>query len=887
MKSSEIRERFIQFFKKEGHQHIQSSSLIPQNDPTLLFANAGMNQFKEYFTGQLKSPYSRAVSVQKCVRAGGKHNDLENVGLTARHHTFFEMLGNFSFGNYFKEEAIRFGWDFLTKDLKIDANKLYVTVHISDDEALKIWNEKIGIPKEKIFKKDKDNFWEMGEFGPCGPCSEIFFDHGSKYATPNFTPKAGEDILDDGLRYVEIWNLVFMQYEKTQKGTQTLPAPSIDTGAGLERLSAVMQNCYWNYDTDCFTPLINKIESLTSKSAKDAKYASNIRVVADHIRGATMLITDGVIPSNEGRGYVLRRIIRRAIRHLRELETKEILFHKLVPTVFDILGGTYPTNKNNEPLAIKFLELEESKFLETLDQGLRFLEEAYSKVNNKILPGAIAFQLHDTFGFPLDLTEVISKEKGITVDVAEFDSCMKKQQELSKKSWKGAALSNNNQQYNEIFNKFGASKFSGYEKTIDQGKLLAIIELSPSSSSKEVALIFDNTPFYAESGGQIGDKGTIVTSGTVGTIIAKVTDTLKPLEGLIVHIATEADLNKLQTGNSYTLCVDLSERKLIQRNHTATHLLQKALTTVLGDHIKQAGSAVTPHRLRFDFTHFTAMKDNEISRVEEMVNKAIKDGLEVDIQNMKKDKALKTGAVALFGEKYAEEVRVVNIKNYSTELCGGTHVTNTQEIGIFSIVAETALSSGVRRIEALTSTKAIERLLERSSLLEQIEVITQVKTQDIPHYIENIKVKIKDMDKEIKNLNDKIQDLESGPLFDNPEIIKDKYAFKQIKINPGQDLKKFSDKYMDKYPNGILILYQQTTGDKLTNKVSVLLRVSKTVTTVDCSTIIKKLLPLINGNGGGRKDFSQGSGEITNDQTGTEKINKFLLEIKKLLLESV
>ncbi|MFL5784569.1 MAG: alanine--tRNA ligase, partial [Bacteriovoracaceae bacterium] len=717
MRAQEIRNAFSNYFIRNGHEKHKSSSLVPHNDPTLLFANAGMNQFKDFFTGKANPANRRAVTIQKCVRAGGKHNDLENVGFTARHHTFFEMLGNFSFGDYFKEDAIRFAWELLTVDLKIPKDKLLVTVHDSDDEALDIWHRKMGVPREKIFKLgDKSNFWEMGDVGPCGPCSEIFFDHGPERSTG---VPAGHQEIDDEGRYVEIWNLVFMQFEKYKDGNEikrkSLPKPSVDTGAGLERVTAVIQGKYFNYDTDIFEPIMKRIGHLTGKdyyTTKSEDEKASFRVVADHIRSCTMLITDGVIPANDGRGYVLRRIIRRAVRHLSLLGLKEISFYKLIPAVVETLGTEYPDNAANVALAEKLLKLEEEKFRKTLDTGLSLINEELTKLKpGQKLNGEVAFKLYDTFGFPLDLTEVILREKNLELDTKGFEDAMTRQKELSKKNSKFKVQEDNAKVFYAIKEKYGPTKFTGYEEITGNAKLLAKEEIDG-----QFYLVFDKTPFYGESGGQLGDKGEVHSKeGKLATI----TDTQKPVDGLHVHLSGDADA--LNVGESYSLHVNHEERELTKRNHSATHLLQSALIKVLGPHVKQAGSSVGPERLRFDFTHSEALKPEELAQVEELVNSAVASSLTVKATQMTKDQATKKGAMALFGEKYGDEVRVLEMGDFSIELCGGTHVSNTGEIGLFKILIETSLASGVRRIEAITSTTAINYLLNRSKILGEVE----------------------------------------------------------------------------------------------------------------------------------------------------------------------
>ena len=862
LSGQEIREKFTHYFGSKGHKKVSSSSLVPHNDKTLLFCNAGMNQFKDYFTGKSTPENRRAVTIQKCVRAGGKHNDLENVGHTARHHTFFEMLGNFSFGDYFKEDAIKFAWEFLTVELKIPAEKLYVTVHYSDDEARKIWNEKIGLPLNKIFTKgDKDNFWEMGEFGPCGPCSEIFFDHGEEYTDTTLVRKDPNDLLEDEQRYIEIWNLVFMQFEKTPEGRVSLPKPSIDTGAGLERVAAALQGCYNNYNTDIFVPIMNAIEQITGKKYSDEQTKSAFRVVADHIRSATMLITDGVLPSNEGRGYVLRRIIRRAIKYLNELGIKEISFYKLVPAVFESLGSEYPQNANNLELAKKLLELEEKKFRETLEIGLKYLNEALSKdVKNNILSGAAAFKLYDTYGFPLDLTAMYLEDKHIELDQAGFDKAMADQKELSKKSWKGA-LDNSDKVFHAIKEIHGVTKFIGYEKLTTDAKLIAIEKFGEIN-----ALFFDTTTFYGESGGQVGDIGTVL----LGTnILAHINDTQKPIDGLIVHLSNDSD--SLVIGETYKLAVDQQTRNLSMRNHSATHLLQAALIKILGPHVKQAGSLVTPEKLRFDFTHLQAVSKDELEQVEQLINEQIQKGLVVQSNIMNMNEAVNSGAMALFGEKYGDVVRVLSMGKFSTELCGGTHVQNTNDIGLISILSESSLATGVRRIEATTSQNAINYLNHRSKLLKQVETYFNDKEDKAMDKVFNSFKELKEKQKEIESLKDKIQATEAKELFNQPEIING-FETAIIEVQADNDLRKLSDLFIGKYPNGAVVLYCLNS-----DKVQVLVRAGKCSQKLNAGETLKEILTVINGRGGGKIDLAQGSG----DSVDISKIKPHAVQILK------
>lgn len=852
MRAQEIRNSFSNYFNKNGHVKINSSSLVPHNDATLLFANAGMNQFKDYFTGKANAADKRAVTIQKCVRAGGKHNDLENVGFTARHHTFFEMMGNFSFGDYFKVDAIKFAWNLLTVELKIPQDKLLVTIHESDDEAYKIWNEQMGIPAERIFRMgDATNFWEMGDTGPCGPCSEIFYDHGPE---KSLGVPAGMQEIDDEGRYVEIWNLVFMQYEKYLENNEIkrklLPKPSVDTGSGLERIAAVVQGKYFNYDTDIFEPIMNaigKLSGLNYYSTTSEEIKSSFRVVADHIRSSTMLITDGVIPANDGRGYVLRRIIRRAVRHLSLMGLNDISFYKLVPSVFETLGEEYPDNAANASLAEKLLKLEEEKFRKTLDTGLNLISEEIQKIKaGSKFPGEVAFKLYDTFGFPLDLTEVILREKKIELDSSGFDESMKKQKELSKRGSKFKAQDDHAKAFYTIKENHGETEFVGYLQSQVEAKLLAIEEIGESSY-----LVFDKTPFYAEGGGQLGDKGSIY-HGKVKLV--DIEDTLKPVDGLFAHQTSEA--GSLSVGETYTLKIDNDCRELTKRNHSATHLLQSALIKVLGDHIKQAGSSVGPDRLRFDFTHAEALKASEIKAVEELVNQAINSALTVKVEMMNKEQASKKGAMALFGEKYGDEVRVLSMGDFSMELCGGTHVHNTSEIGLFKIIIETSLASGVRRIEAITSSTAINYLNHRSALLAELERNFAVKEEKVIEKILQTQQEIREKNKTIEALNDKLQSFESTKLFDNQITLSSGHTLAMVEA-AGADqnnLRKLSDIYVEKFPKGILFLFSKDS-----EKASFIFKTNKNNKEINCSNLIKEPLSALGGRGGGKPDLVQGS----------------------------
>ena len=861
MTPQELRRAFCTFFKKRGHREVASSPLIPQDDPTLLFANAGMNQFKDYFVGKIPAPYDRAVSIQKCVRAGGKHNDLENVGPSARHHTYFEMLGNFSFRDYFKKEAIEYAWEFLTEEVKFPPQRLLITVHKDDRESYDLWVKHVGIAADNIFYKgDKDNFWEMGELGPCGPCSEIFYDYGESYTTPGYRPTE-EEPFDDGGRFVEIWNLVFMQYEKTTQGRILLPNPSIDTGMGLERLLAATNNRYVNYETDLFVPIIKKIENIIPSPPQTQEVALwRMRAIADHARSCTMLITDGVIPSHEGRGYVLRRIIRRAVRHLRELKAPPVSLVKLVDTVFESLGEAWPENASNASLAKNFLKVEEEKFLETLEQGLKFLKDALKTgLQDKTLKGEVAFKLYDTYGFPPDLTEAILKDQGLFLDTAGFEAAMEERRRDSRKSWRGGSRDGGHD-FHTIKKECGETLFSGYDKCSDTAKLLKIVEQESST-----ALIFDRTPFYAEGGGQIGDTGAILDEDN--NVLVPITDTQMLVEGLFVHYTPER--GSLMEGTHYELVVDRERRDKIAKNHSATHLLQAALIQVLGNHIKQSGSLVTDKKLRFDFAHPSALSKKETQSVEIMVNGNISAALRVTPQITTLEKARKKGALALFGEKYGDQVRTLQMGDVSLELCGGTHVANTSEIGIFSIVEESSPGAGIRRLEAVTSTLALNRLRERSESLDRIEHLTGSKGEAAVKKVEVLLREAREQRKQLNRLSKEVGLAKLSNFFEDTETLDKGIVFKYARAPEGVELKELSDRFINKYEKGILLIY--TVKGK---KATVLLRSGKGV--LDCPLVLNEALKPLGGRGGGRKDMAQGSGDAGKIHLLEKSIRKVL-----------
>ncbi|HWU03273.1 MAG TPA: alanine--tRNA ligase, partial [Novosphingobium sp.] len=702
--TNDIRRSFLEYFGSQGHEVVPSAPLVPYNDPTLMFTNAGMVPFKNVFTGLETRATPRATSSQKCVRAGGKHNDLDNVGYTARHHTFFEMLGNFSFGDYFKEQAILHAWTLLTREWKLPKDKLLVTVYHTDDEAFGLWQKIAGLSDDRIIRiPTNDNFWSMGDTGPCGPCSEIFFDHGDHiWGGPPGSPE------EDGDRFIEIWNLVFMQFEQQADGTrQALPRPSIDTGMGLERIAAVMQGEHDNYDIDTFKALIAASESLTGVKAEGEQRASH-RVIADHLRSTSFLLADGVLPSNEGRGYVLRRIMRRAMRHAHLLGAKQPLMHRLVPSLVTEMGAAYPELGRAQALIQEVLEREETKFRQTLDKGLKLLDEATEGLGDGgTLPGETAFRLYDTYGFPYDLTEDALRSRGIAVDKGGFDAAMAQQKALARAAWKGSGEAAAGEVWFDIAEREGATEFTGYTSTTGEAQVVALLregkEVESASAGDEVVVITNQTPFYGESGGQMGDAGTI--SGAEGLRIA-VADTAKPLGRLHAHQA-KVEAGTIRVGDAVQLAIDVARRDAIRANHSATHLLHAALRNRLGAHVTQKGSMVAPERLRFDFSQPTGLTADDIAAIEAEVNAEIRANDPVSTRLMSPDDAIEAGAMALFGEKYGDEVRVLSMgrtaqgRNYSVELCGGTHVRALGDIGVFRIVSESAVSSGVRRIEAL------------------------------------------------------------------------------------------------------------------------------------------------------------------------------------------
>ena len=852
MNGNEIRDRFLAFFQSHDHTVVASSSLVPRNDPTLLFTNAGMNQFKSLFLGEETPPYQRAVSSQKCVRAGGKHNDLENVGRTTRHHTFFEMLGNFSFGDYFKEEAITLAWEFITRDLQLPLEKLLVTVYASDDEAYRIWQEVVGLPAEKIHRIDgSDNFWSMGPVGPCGPCSEIFFDHGD--SVPGGPPGSAEA---EGDRFVEIWNLVFMQFDRQADGSMLdLPNPCIDTGAGLERLTAIMQGKCNNYDTDLFQPLIQETARLAKINPTEQQLVS-LRVIADHSRSMVFLIAEGVLPSNEGRGYVLRRIMRRAMRHGRLLGMEEPFLARLIPVLIQIMGSAFPEISQQSNVLAMVIENEEKRFITTLGTGLKILEDTVAGLaNGGALDGKTLFTLYDTYGFPVDLTGDILQDRQISLDMEGFERCMSEQRQRARAAWSGSGDEKVAAIFHQIYDTIGSSEFLGFNSGITQGIVQAILvdgeQVSKLQSGQEGMVISQQTSFYGESGGQLGDHGLI--RGENGSFQVK--DTRKPVAGLIVHVG-KVQSGAINVDEPITLEVDAVRRQGIRLHHSATHLLHHALRQVVGTHIKQAGSQVGPRRLRFDFTHFQGLTAEEISAIEVAVNAAIRSNDAEETQIMTPADAVEAGAVALFGEKYGEEVRVVRL-GASMELCGGTHVQRLGDIGLMRILSEGAVAAGVRRIEAVCGQVAQESYQHETHLLRR--VAGRLKTR--PDQVEQGVDKLFDRIRTLEQSLDKAKSAVSGNIVDTlvaklQQIDQIPFLVAKVAGVDPKGLRHLVDQLKEKLGSVVILL-----GVTDVQKVSLIAGVSKDMQTrVKAGELIRFVAPLVGGKGGGKADMAMGGG---------------------------
>ena len=882
---NQIRETFLKYFEKNDHRIVESSNLVPNNDPTLMFANSGMVQFKNVFTGLEKRDYQRATTSQKCVRAGGKHNDLENVGYTPRHHTFFEMLGNFSFGDYFKERAIELAWNLITKDFGLDKNRLYVTVFHEDDEAFNYWKKIAGFSDDKIIRiATSDNFWSMGETGPCGPCSEIFYDHGEhlKGGLPG-----SKD--EDGDRFIEIWNLVFMQFEQVSKEKRiSLPKPSVDTGMGLERIAALLQGTHDNYETDHFKKLISSTSEIV-KVKPNEKNLSSFRVIADHLRASSFLIAEGVLPSNEGRGYVLRRIMRRGMRHSHLLGSKKPVFYNIFKTLVEEMKDNYPELQRAESLIKETLKMEEEKFLVLLDRGIKILNDEIAKID-KVLPGDVAFKLYDTYGFPLDLTEDILKNKSLKIDHEKFQSLMKESRELAKKNWKGSGDSAIDDIWFGVREKLGATEFLGYETNQAEGVVLSLFkennEVDQLKSGEEGMIIVNQTPFYGEAGGQVGDEGEIIS----GDFKFEVKDVQKKLGDLFVHYGNVKS-GSIKLNSSVEMKINVSRRDNIRAYHSATHLLHESLRRVLGEHVTQKGSLVEPERLRFDFSHMKPISADEITKIETYVNTMVEKKSDVKTRLMTPKEAVENGALALFGEKYGEEVRVLSMGDeessyFSTELCGGTHVKNTGDIGKFKIVSQSSIAAGVRRVEALRDKQLDDYLKNKEKLSglsaqKDVETIKELSEQIIklgekPNLDnEDQKGLIKELSKQLEQLNIKsILDDKSKNII-NDEIINGvKIRLQKVENLPPKDLRKLVDNGKKELTDGIVVVFASKD-----EKVGLAVGVTQNlIDKYDAVKFAKAGSEIIGGKGGGgRKDFAQAGGQ------DMSKIDEAIEKIKSLV----
>jgi alanyl-tRNA synthetase len=859
--SNDIRATFLNYFARAGHEVVPSSSLVPKNDPTLLFANSGMVQFKNVFTGQEKRPYSRATTAQKCVRAGGKHNDLDNVGYTARHHTFFEMLGNFSFGDYFKEQAIIHAWTLLTKDFGLPKDKLLVTVYHEDDDAAKLWQKIAGLPEEKIIRiATADNFWRMGDTGPCGPCSEIFYDHGSKI--PGGPPGSPDE---DGDRFIEIWNLVFMQYLEEPAGTRNpLPKPSIDTGMGLERFAAILQGKHDNYDTDTLRALILASAEATGQ-APDGEFKTSHRVVADHLRSTSFLMADGVLPSNEGRGYVLRRIMRRAMRHAYLMGAKEPLMYRLVPALTRQMGQAYPELNQAEDLIIETLRSEETRFRAMLERGISLLNDETARLGEgAALPGAVAFKLYDTFGFPLDLTQDALREQGREVDVAGFNTAMAEQRARARAAWSGSGEAATETVWFELKEKLGATEFLGYATQTAEATITAlIVDGQPASQAlldQDVALLLNQTPFYAESGGQVGDTGIITGPDSLRI---RITDTQKKLGDLFVHFG-KVEAGTARVGENVLASVDHERRGAIEAHHSATHLLHEALRRHLGTHVQQKGSLNAPDRLRFDISQPRPITPEEIATVEREVNERIRENAEVTTRLMTPDEAVKLGAMALFGEKYGDEVRVVAMgapeqdsekSAYSIELCGGTHVSRTGDIGLFRITSEGAVSAGIRRIEALAGAAAVAAVAEDARLLSEAAAIIKAPAAELPARIAALQEDKKRLERQISDLQKKLA--MGGAAAEVEDIAGVKFSGRNVGDVSAKDLKSVATDILKNIGPGVVTLISTAES-----KASIVVGVSPELQgRLDAVTLARAAAAAVGGTGGGgNKSMAQAGG---------------------------
>ena len=842
MKTTEIRDHFLKFFERHGHSIVASSSLVPGNDPTLLFTNAGMVQFKEVFLGQEKRPYTRAVSSQRCVRAGGKHNDLENVGYTARHHTFFEMLGNFSFGDYFKREAIRFAWDFLTRDMKLPAERLWVTIYKDDEEAADIWLKEMKVDPQRFTRLgESSNFWQMGDTGPCGPCSEIFYDHGPAVAGG---PPGSPD--EDGDRYIEIWNLVFMQYNRDAGGTlHPLPKPSVDTGMGLERVAAVMQGVHSNYEIDIFRNLINAVADILGTKDRQNK---SLNVIADHIRSCAFLIVDGVLPSNEGRGYVLRRIIRRAARHGHLLGAQEPFFWRLVAPLVKEMGDAYPELAKARTQIERVLRQEEERFAETLTKGMKILEDDIAQMRGKVIPGETVFKLYDTYGFPADLTNDIARERGLSLDMDGFERAMEGQRDQARAAsgFKIAGVVSLDEM------RIQPAEFTGYETTCGDARITAIrvgdTEAKEIKAGQEAVVYLERTPFYAESGGQAGDQGVLTAAGARFVV----RDTQKGH----AHIG-KLESGTLKVGERVTCEVDATRRRSTAGNHSATHLLHAALKKVLGSHVQQKGSLVDADRLRFDFAHFEPITHMQLDEIERLVNEEIRANDPVGTRILPIQEAMASGAMALFGEKYGDEVRVVGMGDFSTELCGGTHVQRTGDIGLFKIVAEGGVAAGVRRIEAVTGAGALAYVRQTEDRLQLVAELVRGSRDDVARKVEQLQARVKGLEKELEQTRARLASGQGGDLSAQARDIKGvKVLAARIDGADSKTLRDTLDKLKDKLGNAAIVLAAVQDG-----KVLLIAGVTKDLTAkVPAGELVNQVALRVGGKGGGRPDMAQAGG---------------------------
>ena len=859
MTASEIREQFLRFFEGHGHTIVPSSSLIPKDDPTLLFTNSGMVQFKNCFLGLEDRGYSRAASSQKSVRAGGKHNDLENVGYTARHHTFFEMLGNFSFGDYFKKESIAWGWEFLTVNMGLPKDKLWITIYKDDDEAFEIWNKQMGVPAERIVRMGMDsNFWMMGETGPCGPCSEILYDQGSSVGCGR--PECSVECDCD--RHLEIWNHVFTQFDRDQDGNfQPLPKPNIDTGMGLERLAAIVQGVQSNYDTDLFTPIIAGIAGIAGRAyGANAEADVSMRVIADHGRAVTFLIGDGVLPSNEGRGYVLRRILRRAARHGKLLGIDRPFLPEVVSLVVTVMQEAYPDLIDKESYIRKVVVNEEQRFIDTLDTGLRILGEEVAllkKEGRQVIPGDVVFKLYDTFGFPVDLTADIVRKDGLTLDMEGFEAAMEAQREKARESWKGSGEQAVADSYKKLSVRGVTTAFIGYHGVTEAAAVVTAILKKDAEVEELVAgengeIFVDETPFYGEKGGQVGDTGVIAGDG----YLFEVWDTQCPTDTLITHIGKMKE-GKIRVGDTVQLRVDETSRRATEAHHSGTHVLNAALKKVLGDHIKQAGSSVTPERFRFDFTHFSRIEAEELDAIENIANEYIRRNAEVNTRVLPKEEAMKTGAAAVFDEKYSDNVRVVKMGDFSMELCGGTHVNRTGDIGALKVVGESAVAAGVRRIEAVTGGEAIKYFKAVEAELKKSAGLLRANPLEVTERIDRILKHQRDLEREIETLKGKLAARDSADLIGRAREIKGVKVLATVVEAPDvKTLRDFGDKLRDRLQSGVVLL-----GSKVEGKAMLLCMVTKDLTgRYHAGNIIKAVAPIVGGSGGGRPDMAQAGG---------------------------